>query len=298
MLTEYVIEAEEKIGQSFAKKGRPNKFKGIPRTEDTKNKISLALRGKPKSKEHIEKMRQSQTGRTLSEETKRKIRLSSLDRRHTEETKRKISEANKGRIDSVEKRLKISQSLKGKLVGSLNPFYGKHHSKEAIEKVVLAHKGISWGHHTEEFKKYMSILMTGKPRPTLSITKKKQWQDPEFAKKMISSWGRNPTKPETKLDELLNVVFPNEYKYTGNGTFSVNGCIPDFTNCNGQKKVIELFGDYWHRGQNPQDRIDKFAEFGFECLVIWEHDLNQKSEKELVDIIQNFNNKKGMVDVG
>ena len=36
----------------------------------------------------------------------------------------------------------------------------------------------------------------------------------------------------------------------------------------------EVFGDYWHRGQNPQDRIDTFKPFGFETLVIWERELN------------------------
>jgi hypothetical protein len=53
----------------------------------------------------------------------------------------------------------------------------------------------------------------------------------------------------------------------------VAGKCPDFVNVNGQKKIIELFGDYWHRGQNPQDRIDVFKPFGYETLVIWQREL-------------------------
>ena len=34
-----------------------------------------------------------------------------------------------------------------------------------------------------------------------------------------------------------------------------------------------LFGDFWHRGDNPEERIDFFAGFGYSCLVIWEHEV-------------------------
>jgi len=84
---------------------------------------------------------------------------------------------------------------------------------------------------------------------------------------------RKPTRPEEKLLSIVNEVCPNEYKYTGDGKFAICGLYPDFVNVNGQKKIIELYGDYWHRGQNSQDRIDKFREFGFGCLVIWEKEL-------------------------
>ncbi len=67
---------------------------------------------------------------------------------------------------------------------------------------------------------------------------------------------------------------------------------PDFFNINGQKKVIEMFGDYWHQGQNPQDKIDRYAKSGFDCLVIWERELKEKSRTELTTIIKVFSNKE------
>jgi G:T-mismatch repair DNA endonuclease (very short patch repair protein) len=36
---------------------------------------------------------------------------------------------------------------------------------------------------------------------------------------------------------------------------------PDFI-CDEEKKVIEVYGDYWHRNDNPQDRINKFKKMG------------------------------------
>lgn len=53
-------------------------------------------------------------------------------------------------------------------------------------------------------------------------------------------------------------------------------------NVNGQKKLIELYGNYWHKNENPNNRIKHFKKYGFDTLVIW--------EKELKDI--NRLNKK------
>jgi len=42
--------------------------------------------------------------------------------------------------------------------------------------------------------------------------------------------------------------------------------------------LIELFGDYWHRDQDPQKRIDHFARYGYKCLVIWEKELDNPNQ--------------------
>lgn len=78
----------------------------------------------------------------------------------------------------------------------------------------------------------------------------------------------------------------NEWKFTGDFSFMINGKNPDFTNINGQKKLIELFGDYWHKDDNPQDRIDVFKPFGWDTLIIWEREL--KDIKQLKRKIFDF----------
>ena len=67
----------------------------------------------------------------------------------------------------------------------------------------------------------------------------------------------------------------------------LSGKIPDFVNVNGKKKLIELYGDYWHRNDNPQDRINLFKKFGWDTLVVWEKEL--KDEILLKEKILEFN---------
>lgn len=101
----------------------------------------------------------------------------------------------------------------------------------------------------------------------------KIWEDPEYIKKQIKSRHIKPNKLELKFESWLNENFPNEWKYVGDFEFWLGGKNPDFMNINGQKKLIELYGDYWHKNDNPQDRIDYFNQYGFDTLVIWENEL-------------------------
>ncbi len=99
------------------------------------------------------------------------------------------------------------------------------------------------------------------------------WLKDEYIKKIQEGLHIKPNKPETILLDLLNTLYPGEWKYSGDLSFVINGKCPDFVNCNGQKKIIELFGDYWHRGQSQEDRGNIFTPFGYETLVIWEREL-------------------------
>jgi len=87
-------------------------------------------------------------GRKLSEEHKIKIGLKNKNKKMSEESKRKIGESNKGREKSPETRAKISEKNKGRKVsdelkeylsvkytGENNPYYGRKHSSEIIEKM-------------------------------------------------------------------------------------------------------------------------------------------------------------------
>ena len=82
-----------------------------------------------------------------------------------------------------------------------------------------------------------------------------------------------PNKKEEMLNMVLLDLFPGEYKYVGNREFILAGKNPDFLNVNGQKKIIELYGDYWHKGDDPQERIDLFGQYGYDTLVVWEKEL-------------------------
>ena len=117
-------------------------------------------------------------------------------------------------------------------------------------------------------------------------TMKERWQDPEFRERVKKALNLKPNKAELKLDSILNILFPSKYKFVGDFTFFLGGKCPDFMNVNGRKLLIELYGDYWHRNDDPQERIDYFKQFGFDTLVIWEHEL--KDAEALSERIQEF----------
>ena len=94
-------------------------------------------------------------------------------------------------------------------------------------------------------------------------------------RKTIIGAGKSPNNSEKKLGELLQDWYPGEWKYVGNGEFILGGKCPDFVNVNGKKQIIELFGDYWHKDDDPQNRINYFGRYGYKTLVIWENELNR-----------------------
>lgn len=119
------------------------------------------------------------------------------------------------------------------------------------------------------------------------------WKRDEYVKKQMISRKVKPNKTEMILEGILNKNFPLEYKFVGDGQFILNGKCPDFLNVNGQKKLIELYGEYWHKDENPQDRINYFREYGFETLVIWERELRDKNY--LKKTISDFNNRENLI---
>ncbi|KNZ69404.1 hypothetical protein Tfer_2043 [Thermincola ferriacetica] len=135
---------------------------------------------------------------------------------------------------------------------------------------------------TEEYRERKSQIMQKVGQSREFREKQRQdklrlWQDPDFARKVLEGLHQQ-TRPEQLMEQLLNELFPGEYRYVGDGQLTIGGKVPDFANVNGQKKLIEVFGDYWHEGQDPQERIDFFRQYGFDCLVIWESELEDLEE--------------------
>ena len=166
-------------------------------------------------------------------------------------------------------------------------------SKNHKNKIKKALIGIP---RPENVREKISKANTGRRLPLemrkrISNSLRELWKNNEYVKMMEKARHIFPNKPETILLNLLNELYPNEWKYTGDFSFMINGKNPDFANCNGQKKCIELFGDYWHREQNPKDRKDIFKEFGYDTLVIWEREL--KNIPRLKRKISKFNGKGG-----
>jgi len=167
----------------------------------------------------------------------------------------------KGEYLSSETRKRIIK-IRLEKVGS--PFKGKTHTEKANEKNRQMHLGKKM---SEKTKKRMRDV----------------WKDPAYRKKRekifykwMSKMRHFPNKKEKELNDILQLHFPNEWKYVGNGYTWINGKNPDFLNINGKKMLIELFGDYWHRGDDGKERVNHFAKHGFKTLIIREYELKDK----------------------
>lgn len=190
-----------------------------------------------------------------------------------------VSLANKSRVPWQRGLTKATNpSLRIRARGAAHPLFGRC----GTEHPYFGHR------HTDEWRARMSQLRKGKPmsaraRLNMSLGAKRLWANAEYKDKAVKllrqAQQKRPNKGEQKLVEL----FENErlpYKYVGDGSLIIYGFNPDFIHSNGQKKIIEFFGDYWHKDRDDlpwerteQGRRELFAQLGFSTLVIWQHDL-------------------------
>lgn len=258
-------EYKKKMSDSLKKKWQDPEYR---KHQSEIHKISMAgekhpMYGRKHSPESIKKMKENHgpyqcgAGHPMFGKT------------HTDEVKRRLSEAHKGVPLSEEHKAKIGIASK------------------AVWANISDEKRKEWGGRISQGEKgkVMSIESRGKisraqkgrrhsPKTEFtSETMKARYQDPFYVEKMRKAWNIKPNKAEVRMLQLLNDLYPGEWKYTGDFSFVIDGKCPDFVNCNGQKKIIEYWGDHWHKGENPQDRIDAFEPFGYETLVIWGHEM-------------------------
>jgi len=241
-------------------------------TEEHKRKISESTKGRHSWSK----------GKKFSEEHKKKLSVARSGKPNPKLKGRQYSEETKKKMSETRKRLLKEGVLK-------SPTEGKKHSKETLEKI---------GRSTRERWKKNKHPMLGKKHSKETIekiiqTEKRQWRNAEYKARMLKAQRRKPNKPEKYIYSLLD---SNEWKLNVHGNTILNGKIPDFINCNGQKKVILFNGNYWHliRHKDPlltkeiiEERERKpYQELGFKVLFIWEDELND--ENKLLEKIEDF----------
>ncbi len=163
-------------------------------------------------------------------------------------------------------------------VGTGNPMYGKKWTKEQKQKLSEI------------------ITKTYKNNPHLleirSKNAKKMWENSEYSKKILSILSSRPTKLEQSFINFFkkhNIPF----SYCGNGSLVIGGKCPDFMESSGKKKIIEVSDvevvkvfRKMTKKQYEQQRILHFRKYGWECLVLWQYELEK--EKTLLAKINNF----------
>jgi len=236
------------------------------------------------------KKNSSKIQKRLFEENLREKPIGFLGKHHTIETRKKISDAGKGR--------KMSQGLKNRLV-EINKKKMKNlwKNKEYRQMQINKHKGIKQSEETinKRIKAYKEIWKNPEFRRRQSNSHILAWQNDKIRKKQLNAIFKgmniNPNKPETFLNNLLQQNFPNKFEYTGDGKVIIGGFCPDFV-CNPSKRIIELYGDYWHNLESwkkrDQRRLEAYKRYGFSTLIIWEHEL--KNPTLVTDKILEFIN--------
>lgn len=144
----------------------------------------------------------------------------------------------------------------------------------------------------------------------ISVTAKEQYangsrrklfgkDNPMFGKKLSeehklalwSGWKKRPTRPEGVMKDILD-KYMMSWKYVGDGKFWLRtkkqNRNPDFINIF-QRKIIEVYGNYWHKFDDPRDIIAEYAKIGWTALVFWESDIYGGS---ILDDIEHFSNYK------
>lgn len=122
--------------------------------------------------------------------------------------------------------------------------------------------------------------------PKVKIAMQRKWDDVEYASKMLGKIVKKPNSMELSLLEVIHSINPN-YRYVGDGQFWLGRKNPDYVNQD-EKKIIELYGECWHKKQNEEKlRIQHFERFGFKTLVVWSKEL--RDEDKLKSRIEDFN---------
>jgi len=252
--------------------------------EKCKEKISL------KAKERLkDKTKHPRYGKKLTDTERKKI-SEGVKRAYKEgklinpmkhpEVREKVSKKLKGRVFSEAWKKKISDAKKGKLPTFLRD---PQRYREHIER--LKKKPIMKGKHLKlETRLKLSQARKGKHNsPSTEFTTerlKELWKDPSYRSKVIhrSALALVMSKPNATERKFIQICEKHklEFQYVGDGSLWIGSKNPDFVHNNVKNKVIEIFGDYWHKGENPQERVDYFHKYGYDCLVIWEHELEDK----------------------
>ena len=216
------------------------------------------------SEESKEKMRQAKIGCNLSDEHKKKIGLASKRSGISPETRAKMVANRKARgnyVMSDEQREKLCIARRKRVITP--------ETRAKLGNTTRGHKYALGHHHTHEtIERFRQIH-------------REQWKDSEYIahvfKGMKDSLNQRPNGCEVIVAGMLEEIQPNTWKYVGDRALRIGRKNPDFWN--GDGKLIEHFGDYWHGErarcyeETKKGRIAFFAKHGYQTLIIWEHDL-------------------------
>lgn len=171
-----------------------------------------------------------------------------------------------------------------KMSGSNNPMFGKKRPKyvrDAMRKGLLGKPSAFRGKH----HKNSSINI-------LSNKAKNNWKNGKYTITSIKKWYMNNNFGVTNPEQICFCILRelnSSFKFTGNYSFHIGRFSPDFTDKK-NKKIIEVYGSYWHSKQKAikKDKRRKllYKENGYKFLIIHDYELKNNIEKTIEKINQ------------
>ena len=112
-----------------------------------------------------------------------------------------------------------------------------------------------------------------RPEVRKKISENNPMKRPEIVRKQIASAGKKPNFVESYLFNFISLLLPGQYALNVAARFLVlEGKVPDYV-CLEERKIIELFGERWHKTEEAQKRVNFFRSRGWDCLIIWAREL-------------------------
>lgn len=261
------------------KTNHSKKLKGRKRPDQSKRMIeNNPFKGKKHTEETKALLRKQKIGTHLTESTKNKIRKKAKSSwknknsgHHSEgylihlrenALKNKVSKRPEVRKKISETRKRLIKEGKIKSRAGKSIWHNKEHPRGMLGKK-----------HTSDMKK------------NASKRSKELWKNDDYAKKIFKNLNVKPNKLEISFDILLKENFGNRFEYVGDGKTFINGRNPDFISFK-NKEIIELFGSYWHKKEDEQEKKSHFGKYGYKTLVVWDYEL--KDESKVLNKIKSF----------
>lgn len=104
-----------------------------------------------------------------------------------------------------------------------------------------------------------------------------------------------PNEYERRVQKIINkFCFPFKFN---NEKIKIGRTYPDFVSTDNHKRVIEVFGYYWHGKtdrytpeyfQTKEGRKEHLSKYGYECLVLWTDEMKSMTDEEICEEIGDY----------
>jgi hypothetical protein len=125
----------------------------------------------------------------------------------------------------------------------------------------------------EEF--FSRIMKLPEVKAIWSEMSKTNFDDEDYRE----SWQEGVALRPNGFEQQVALLGPSGMEYIGDGSLWIEFLDgsrknPDFRY---GEKFIECHGDYWHEGEDSEELVEKYRAAGYECLVVWEKELEDPS---------------------